>query len=95
MNDLKLSEAQSRYFGDLFLCCCDKNETSDWVSYEQATELFRSANLSADLVRQVAMRIINQLSYSILTPSYLPDPPHCPNRRWSDSDLSATVLQLS
>lgn len=58
MNDLKLSEAQSRYFGDLFLCCCDKNETSDQVSYDQATELFRSANLSADLVRQVATGII-------------------------------------
>lgn len=53
MEDLKLSEAQSRYYGDLFLCCCDKNEASGKVSYEQATELFRSANLNADLVRQV------------------------------------------
>lgn len=53
MDDLKLSEAQSRYFGDLFLCCCDKHEAPGKASYDQATELFRSANLSEDLVRQV------------------------------------------
>lgn len=65
MEDLKLSEAQSRYFGDLFLCCCDKNEASGKVSFDQATELFRSSNLSADVVRQVP----NQSSSSSSSPA--------------------------
>lgn len=49
--DLKLSEAQYRYFGDLFLLCL-ANSTA--VSYEKATDLFASANnISPDVIRQV------------------------------------------
>lgn len=49
--DLKLSEAQYRYFGDLFLLCLT-NSTA--VSYEKATDLFASANnISPDVIRQV------------------------------------------
>lgn len=93
MEDLKLSEAQSRYFGDLFLCCCD-NEASGKVSYEKATELFRSASLNADLVRQVRcpsaaplLSIVQHpLTHSL--PLSLLDSPHCTNWRGSDSDLA-------
>lgn len=49
MDDLELDTAQQRYFQDLFLCC----ESEGKVPALKATELFRSANLSNEHIRQV------------------------------------------
>lgn len=51
MDELRLSETELRYFGDLFLCC-DVEKTGKIVTLK-ATELFRSANLSNDIVNKV------------------------------------------
>uniref|UniRef100_A0A1B0DML3 Uncharacterized protein n=1 Tax=Phlebotomus papatasi TaxID=29031 RepID=A0A1B0DML3_PHLPP len=45
-----ISETESRYFADIFLCC-DVEKTGK-VPILKATELFRSANLSNDIIRQ-------------------------------------------
>ncbi|XP_059616752.1 ralBP1-associated Eps domain-containing protein 2 [Phlebotomus argentipes] len=46
-----ISETESRYFADIFLCC-DVEKTGK-VPILKATELFRSANLSNDIIRQI------------------------------------------
>ncbi|XP_055685405.1 ralBP1-associated Eps domain-containing protein 2 [Lutzomyia longipalpis] len=46
-----ISETESRYFADIFLCC-DVEKTGN-VPILKATELFRSANLSNDIIRQI------------------------------------------
>lgn len=52
MEEVSISETESRYFGDLFLCCDAEN--SGKVPILKATEMFRSANLSNDVIRQVS-----------------------------------------
>lgn len=54
MDDLCLSETELRYFGDLFLCC-DVEKTGK-ISTLKATELFRSANLTNEVVKQVKLK---------------------------------------
>ena len=51
MEELQISETELRYFGDLFVCC--DSEKSGKVPLLKATELFRSSNLSNDIIRQV------------------------------------------
>lgn len=51
MEDTNLTETESRYFSDLFLCC-DTDKTGKIPSLK-ATELFRSANLSNDVIQEV------------------------------------------
>lgn len=51
MEEVNISDTESRYFGDLFLCC--DVEKSGKVPILKATEMFRSANLSNDVIRQV------------------------------------------
>ncbi|GAB0089086.1 ralBP1-associated Eps domain-containing protein 1 [Sergentomyia squamirostris] len=46
-----ISETESRYFADIFLCC-DVEKTGK-VPILKATELFRSANLTNDIIRQI------------------------------------------
>uniref|UniRef100_A0A6B2EH71 Putative ral-gtpase effector ralbp1 n=1 Tax=Phlebotomus kandelakii TaxID=1109342 RepID=A0A6B2EH71_9DIPT len=48
-----ISETESRYFADIFLCC-DVEKTGK-VPILKATELFRSANLSNDIIRQILL----------------------------------------
>lgn len=50
MDDLELDTAQERYFHDLFLCC----ESEGKVPALRATELFRSADLSNQIITQVS-----------------------------------------
>lgn len=52
MEDIHITETESRYFGDLFLCCDAEN--CGRVPVLKATEMFRSANLSNDVIRQVS-----------------------------------------
>lgn len=51
MEEVNISETESRYFGDLFVCC--DVEKSGKVPILKATEMFRSANLSNDDIRQI------------------------------------------
>ncbi|XP_055375776.1 ralBP1-associated Eps domain-containing protein 1 isoform X2 [Condylostylus longicornis] len=51
MEEVTLNEAESRYFSDLFVCC-DVEKTGK-IPVLKATELFRSANLSNDAIRQI------------------------------------------
>lgn len=52
MEEVSITETESRYFGDLFLCCDAENTGK--VPILKATEMFRSANLSNDVIRQVS-----------------------------------------
>uniref|UniRef100_A0A336K1W6 CSON009969 protein n=1 Tax=Culicoides sonorensis TaxID=179676 RepID=A0A336K1W6_CULSO len=51
MDDLELDTAQERYFHDLFVCC----ESEGKVPSLRATELFRSANLSNQVITQITL----------------------------------------
>ncbi|CAG9564840.1 unnamed protein product [Danaus chrysippus] len=51
MEDLNLTETEMRYFGDLFLCCDE--ESNGKIPILKATELFRSSNVSNDVLRQI------------------------------------------
>lgn len=55
MEEVNISETESRYFSDLFLCC-DVGKSGK-VPILKATEMFRSANLSNDVIRQVSLKI--------------------------------------
>lgn len=50
MDDLELDRAQQHYYQDLFVCC----EKEGKVPALKATELFRSAELSNEVIRQVS-----------------------------------------
>lgn len=54
MEGIQLSETEQRYFGDLFICCDADN--SGKVTANKATELFRTANLSSDSLKQVTWK---------------------------------------
>lgn len=56
MEDLNLTETEMRYFGDLFLCCDE--ESNGKIPILKATELFRSSNISNDVLKQVIYPIL-------------------------------------
>lgn len=51
MEEVSLTEAESRYYADLFLCC-DEEKTGK-IPMLKASELFRSAYLSSDKIHEV------------------------------------------
>ncbi|XP_075151899.1 RALBP1 associated Eps domain containing isoform X2 [Haematobia irritans] len=51
MEEVSLTETESRYYGDLFLCC-DEEKTGK-IPMLKASELFRSANLSNDKILEI------------------------------------------
>ncbi|GBP28379.1 RalBP1-associated Eps domain-containing protein 2 [Eumeta japonica] len=51
MEDLNLTETEMRYFGDLFLCCDE--ESNGKIPILKATELFRSSNITNDVLKQI------------------------------------------
>ncbi|PNF14426.1 hypothetical protein B7P43_G01697, partial [Cryptotermes secundus] len=51
MEEIQLTETEQRYFGDLFICCDSDN--SGKIPVYKASELFRSANLPLDVLKQV------------------------------------------
>lgn len=55
MDDLHLSETEQRYFGDLFVLCCD-TEYTDKVPLYKACELFRTSKVPPDVIKQVIMK---------------------------------------
>jgi hypothetical protein len=54
MEEIQLTETEQRYFGDLFVCC-DSDNTGKIPIYK-ASELFRSANLPLDVLKQVSIQ---------------------------------------
>lgn len=63
MDEITINDTESRYFSDLFLCC-DVEKTGK-VPLLKATEMFRSANLPNDVLRQVIYMkfLLSQKSY--------------------------------
>ena len=55
MEEVPLTETETRYYGDLFLCC-DEEKTGK-IPMLKATELFRSANLSNEKILEVSYKI--------------------------------------
>uniref|UniRef100_A0A1B0G666 RalBP1-associated Eps domain-containing protein 2 n=1 Tax=Glossina morsitans morsitans TaxID=37546 RepID=A0A1B0G666_GLOMM len=51
MEEVSLTETETRYYGDLFLCC-DEEKTGK-IPMLKATELYRSANLSNDKIFEI------------------------------------------
>ncbi|XP_061396146.1 ralBP1-associated Eps domain-containing protein 1 [Musca vetustissima] len=51
MEEVSLTETESRYYGDLFLCC-DEEKTGK-IPMLKASELFRSANLSNEKILEI------------------------------------------
>ncbi|KAL0274862.1 UNVERIFIED_CONTAM: hypothetical protein PYX00_002894 [Menopon gallinae] len=52
MEDLQLTETEQRYFGDLFLLCCDTENTGK-VPLFKACELFRTSKVSPKTISQI------------------------------------------
>lgn len=51
MEEVNITELESRYFSDLF-ACCDIEKTGK-VPILKATEMFRSSNISDDILKNV------------------------------------------
>lgn len=62
--EVHLNETESRYFGDLFLCC--DVEKVGKISILKAMELYRSANLQNDKILEVFEMAKNSLFLSFL-----------------------------
>jgi len=60
MEEVNISETESRYYSDLFNVC-DVEKKSSKVPNLKATEMFRSANLENDILKQV--RIFKQFHH--------------------------------
>lgn len=56
MEEVNITELESRYFSDLF-ACCDIEKTGK-VPVLKATEMFRSSNISDDILKNVRSIII-------------------------------------
>lgn len=63
--NLQLTETELRYYGDIFLYCCDSSDP-DNVPVVKAAELFHSANLQRDVI----IKVINYIFYQSSINSY-------------------------
>lgn len=54
MEEVNISETESRYYSDLFNVC-DVEKGKSKVPNLKATEMFRSANLENDILKQVSI----------------------------------------
>lgn len=54
MANLHLTATEHRYYGDIFIYCCE-NADSDSVSVVKVAELLRSANLPRDVTMKVSL----------------------------------------
>lgn len=57
MEEVSLTDTETRYYADLFICC-DVDKTGK-IPMLKATELYRSANISEDVVMEVFHNIYN------------------------------------
>lgn len=74
MEEIQLSETEQRYFGDLFVCC-DSDNTGKIPIYK-ASELFRSANLPLDVLKQVINTQHERMSWSFTRNKFWPSVHH-------------------
>lgn len=51
----ELSEAELRYYNDLFKICSESTDSSGKIPALKATSLFRSANLSNEVINKVGV----------------------------------------
>lgn len=51
----ELSEAELRYYNDLFKICSESSDSSGKIPALKATSLFRSANLSNEVINKVGL----------------------------------------
>lgn len=58
MEDIRFTETEQRYFGDLFLLCCDTENTGK-VSLLKATELFRTSKIPSEVIKEVFIKLVN------------------------------------
>lgn len=58
MEEVNITELESRYFSDLF-ACCDIEKTGK-VPVLKATEMFRSSNISDDILKNVCSLFVHQ-----------------------------------
>lgn len=58
MEEVNISETESRYYSDLFNVC-DVEKKASKVPNLKATEMFRSANLENDILKQVSIFVEN------------------------------------
>lgn len=54
MANLQLTETEHRYYGDIFIYCCENADT-DQVPASKVSELLRSANLPCDVTLKVCI----------------------------------------
>lgn len=59
MEEVNITELESRYFSDLF-ACCDIEKTGK-VPVLKATEMFRSSNISDDILKNVCFYSFNRI----------------------------------
>lgn len=61
MEEVNITELESRYFSDLF-ACCDIEKTGK-VPVLKATEMFRSSNISDDILKNVGVEMCFSLCW--------------------------------
>lgn len=54
----ELSEAELRYYNDLFKICSESSDGSGKIPALKATSLFRSANLSNEVINKVGLNCV-------------------------------------
>lgn len=52
ISSLQLTETEHRYYGDIFIYCCENSDT-DTVPMVKVAELLRSANLPRNITLKV------------------------------------------
>ena len=57
MEEVSLTDTETRYYADLFVCC-DVDKTGK-IPMLKATELYRSANINEDVVVEVSNWLFN------------------------------------
>ena len=57
LGSLQLTETEHRYYGDIFIYCCE-NADSELVPTIKLGELLRSANLPTDVTLKVGVVIL-------------------------------------
>lgn len=56
MEEIQLNESEQRYFGDLFACY--DSENTGKIAISKAAELFRSANIPLEVLKQVGYLLV-------------------------------------
>lgn len=58
LSNLQLTETEHRYYGDIFIYCCENSDTDTTVPMVKVADLLRSANLPRNITLKVYIHII-------------------------------------